>query len=245
MVEVGMGALATFDAGAQSVQALISLESVYPDPPDRRDFPKVSALRGACTVLTVASFEKFLRDLFEEELDRLRVANISMSSLPRKLQVEASFASLELAIKGDFSSKGMDRELRLTNVLAAAKLLARDSFDPKALAATNSNPDSACVKRMFKSVGIPEVFQRCNSEFTKHWGRQEVSGFENQKLDSILDSRHQVAHTAQAMHISRPELSYNLRFIEVLARVLHAQLSQFVDEIIDGAQNPQVAHSSP
>ncbi|MFF9840668.1 HEPN domain-containing protein [Streptomyces sp. NPDC013740] len=231
-----MGALSTFDAGAHSVKALISLESVYPDPPNDLDMPKVSALRGACTVLTVASFEKFLRDLFEEELDRLRVAQISMSALPRKLQVEASFASLELALKGDFSTKGMDREVRLSNVLAAAKLLARDSFDPKALAATNSNPDAACVKRMFKSVGVTDIFQKCNDEFVKHWGRQEVSGFESQKLDSILDSRHQVAHTAQAMHISRPELSYNLRFIEVLARVLHAQLSEYIDGIISGVQ---------
>ncbi|MER5292573.1 HEPN domain-containing protein [Streptomyces pharetrae] len=236
-----MGALATFDAGAHSVQALISLESIYPDPPDSLELPKVSALRGACTVLTVASFEKFLRDLFEEELDRLRAAKVSMSSLPRKLQVEASFASLELALKGDFSSRGMDREARLGNVLAAAKLLARDSFDPKALAATSSNPDANCVKRMFKAVGISDVFQRCNGEFTKHWGRQEVSGFESQKLDSILDSRHQVAHTAQAMHISRPELSYNLRFIEVLTRVLHAELSQYVDGIIAGARTPQMS----
>ncbi|MFJ4692795.1 HEPN domain-containing protein [Streptomyces sp. NPDC088766] len=235
-----MGALATFDAGAKSVQALISLESVYPDPPDNLDFPKVSALRGACTVLTVASFEKFLRDLFEEELDRLRIAKISVSSLPKKLQVEASFASLELALKGDFSNKGMERELRLGNVLTAAKLLARDSFDPKALAATNSNPDSACVKRMFKAVGISDVFQKCNAEFIAHWGRAEVSGFESQKLDGILDSRHQVAHTAQAMHISRPELSYNLRFVEVLTRVLHGQLSKYVDGIIADAQKSQM-----
>ncbi|WP_432026977.1 HEPN domain-containing protein [Streptomyces sp. 1222.5] len=240
-----MGALATFHAGAQAVQALIALESVYPDPPDSLELPKVSALRGASTVLTVASFEKFLRDLFEEELDRLRTAKISMSLLPKKLQVEASFASLELALKGDFSTKGMDRELRLANVLTAARLLAKDSFEPKALAATNSNPDSTCVKRMFKAVGISEVFQVCNGEFTKHWGRQEVSGFESQKLDSIMDSRHQVAHTAQAMHISRPELSYNLRFVEVLTRVLHAQLSQYVDGIIAGAQSPSASPPGP
>ncbi|MDH6224709.1 HEPN domain-containing protein [Streptomyces sp. MJP52] len=240
-----MAALVTFYSGAQSVQALISLESVYPDPPDNIDFAKVLALRGACTVLTVASFEKFLRDLFEEELDRLRTAKIPMGLLPKKLQVEASFASLELALKGDFSTKGMDRELRLTNVLTAAKLLAKDSFDPKALAATNSNPDSACVKRMFKAVGISDIFQACNDGFTKHWGRQEVSGFTSQKLDSILASRHQVAHTAQAMHISRPELSYNLRFIEVLTRVLHEQLNQYVDEIIAGVQSPPANSPGP
>ncbi|MDT6986628.1 HEPN domain-containing protein [Streptomyces lusitanus] len=238
-----MGALATFHAGAQAVQALISLESVYPDPPDSIEMPKVSALRGACTVLTVASFEKFLRDLFEEELDRIRAAKIPMGLLPKKLQVEASFASLELAIKGDFSTRGLDRELRLANVLTAAKLLAKDSFEPKALAATNSNPDSACVKRMFKAVGMSDIFRACSDDFTKHWGRQEVSGFASQKLDSILDSRHQVAHTAQAMHISRPELSYNLRFIEVLTRVLHMRLSQYVDEIITSALTPTVDSS--
>ncbi|WP_259402014.1 HEPN domain-containing protein [Microbispora sp. H10670] len=229
------GALATLEAGAQSVRALIGLESIYPDPPDSLDLPIVSALRGACTVLTVASFEKFLRDLFEEQLDRLRTAKVPMQALPKKLQVEASFASLELALKGDHTTKGLERELRLEHVLAAAKLLARDSFDPKALSSTNSNPDAACVKRMFKSVGLADIFVKCNEEFLRMWGRQEVSGFESQKLDSILNSRHQVAHTAQAMHISRPELSYNLRFVEVLARVLHGALGQYIEEIINGA----------
>ncbi|MFJ8168496.1 HEPN domain-containing protein [Streptomyces sp. NPDC094473] len=228
-----MGSLGTFDSSLLSVKALISLESVYLDPPEDRERATVSALRGACTVLTVAAFEKFLRDLFEEELDRLRKAEIPSTSLPQKLYVEAAFASMELAIKGDHSNRGIEREVRLSNVLRAATLLSKDSFDPKALAATNSNPDSACVKRMFKAVGLSEIFKKASRDFTRLWGRQEVSGFEEQKLDGLMNSRHQVAHTAQALHISRPELTYNARFIEVLAKVLHDALSQYVTDIIN------------
>jgi hypothetical protein len=217
---------------------LIGLESVYPDPPGDTDLPRVSALRGACVVLTVAAFEKFLRDLFEEELDRIRAAGVPASSLPQKLQVEAAFASLELAMKGDHSSKGLERSQRLGGLLAAAKLLARDSFDPKSLASTHSNPDSACVKRMFKTVGVPDVFKRGESRFTALWGRQEISDFQEQKLDGILDSRHQVAHTAQALHISRQELTYNLNFVDTLTKVLHEILQGYVDGIIKDCNLP-------
>ncbi|GGP61665.1 HEPN domain-containing protein [Streptomyces abikoensis] len=224
--------LELLDSNLLSVRALISLESVYADPPKERELPTVSALRGACTVLTVAAFEKFLRDVFEEELDHIRQAGIAASALPTKLRVEAAFASLELAIKGDHASKGTEREQRLNNILAVAAMLSQDSFDPKALAATNSNPDSLCVKRMFKSVGVYEVFQKVTPKFLKLWGKPEVSGFEAQKLDGLLGSRHQVAHTAQALHISRQELTYNTRFVEVLAQSLQEVLAEHVTEII-------------
>ncbi|MFI9204943.1 HEPN domain-containing protein [Streptomyces sp. NPDC053048] len=214
------------------MRALISAESVYQDPPAQRELPIVSGLRGACTVLTVAAFEKFLRDLFEEELDEIRKHGIPVSALPAKLRTEAAITSLELAIKGDRSSRGADREQRFDGILAAVELLSRDSFNPKALAATHSNPDSACVKRMFKAVGMADVFQKVSPRFLKLWGRPEVSGFEAQKLDGLLDSRHQVAHTAQALHISRQELTYNVRFIEVLAQCLQEALADYVTEII-------------
>ncbi|SEM14698.1 HEPN domain-containing protein [Streptacidiphilus jiangxiensis] len=228
-----MSSLPNLDSSLLSVKALISLESVYLDPPEDREIATVSALRGACTVLTVAAFEKFLRDLFEEELDRIRAAGVPAALLPQKLRVEASFASMELAIKGDYSSKGMEREQRLEGVIAAAKLLSKGSFEPRALAATNSNPDAACVKRMFKTVGISEVFKKASPEFTKLWGRPEIEGFEEQKLDALVNSRHQVAHTASALHISRPELTYNVRFIEVLAKTLFDILNGYVTDIVD------------
>jgi hypothetical protein len=57
-------------------------------------------LHGGAIVLTVAAFEQFLTDMFQERLRLLEggVSGISLSSLPETIQFRSVVGSLELVI---------------------------------------------------------------------------------------------------------------------------------------------------
>lgn len=232
-----MSALKDLDVSLDQVRAIVALEAAYSDPPKLDDFAAVYGLRGAATVLTVASFEAFLRSCFEEQLDRIVQAGIPMSSYSDDLHAGAIFASLELAMKGDHSTRGTDRRDRVPAVLAAAKAVSAGAFNPRALSSTESNPDSECVKRMFKSVGRKDIFRSTQSEFEQQWKMQVSGTFCSDKLNSLIVSRNQVAHSAQSAHLARNDLVENIRFIETLAVVLCAALSSHVADLIAEASN--------
>jgi hypothetical protein len=231
-----MSALSDLHQALDAVEALIVLEAAYTDPPAPEDRPAAYALRGACTVLTVGCFEQFLRSLFEEEMDRLVSSSIPLSNFPERLRVEASYASLELAMKGDHNTKGLEKRERLAHIRAAARSLATDSFTPRALASTDSNPDSSCVKRMFKTVNLLDVFGVIHTDFETRWKGPAALTFPSGNLDALVNARHQVAHTAEAAHIARNDLRANIRFIKALAETLDARLRSHVDSLLAEAQ---------
>lgn len=232
-----MGALSNLATSLDQVREIIKLESTYSDPPDSGDMAAVLGLRGGATVLTVASFEAFLRSCFEEELDRIVRAGFTLSKYSEDLHAGAIFASLELALKGDHSTRGLEKKERIPGVLAAVRAISGGFFTPRAMSSTESNPDSACVKRMFKNVGYRDVFASVKLEFEKLWGAAVSTTYCSDKLNSLIVSRNQVAHSAQSAHLARSDLSENVRFVEVLATVLKVALSSHVGDLIVDASN--------
>lgn len=231
-----MAALTELQTSLRAVRAVVAIEGKYPDPPPPQDRAACFALRGACIVLTVACFEAFLRAVFEEELDRIASEGLPLSRYPDRLRTAAIYASLDHGMKGDHTTCSLPKEQRLDDVLAAAKLVAADSFQPRALALTESNPDGNCVVRMFKAIGCSEVFKDLTVIFEQDWGQPVAVSFCRDKLDELLRSRHQVAHTADAAHITRREIGEDVRFIETFAGAIARRLSKHVGDIIAAAR---------
>ncbi|MFD1148084.1 HEPN domain-containing protein [Saccharothrix hoggarensis] len=230
-----MSALSDLATSLDQVREIVRLEAGYSDPPGPSELAAVSGLRGAATVLTVASFEAFLRSCFEEQLDRIVKSGIPLSSYSDDLHAGAIFASLELAMKGDHSTRGTEKKDRLPTVLAVTRVISAGAFNPRALSSTESNPDSECVKRMFKTVGRKEIFRHVHPDFEKVWGTPVSGTFCSDKLNALIVSRNQVAHSAQSAHLVRGDLTENVRFVEALATVLSAALSSHVDDLIRDA----------
>lgn len=235
-----MSALKDFKNSLIAVKELIRLEAGYSDPPSPGDRDVAYGLRGATIVLTLACFESFLSSLFEEELDRVVTARVPLKFYTDKLRVEATFSSLELAMKGDHATRGQERIMRLSNVLTTARAVAADSFMPRAMASTQSNPDSATVKRMFKAVDRSAIFDD-RSAFEQRWGTPVAATYCADTLDALVASRNRVAHTADAAHVSRSDTVLNVRFVETLAEVLAADLAQHVSILIAEAKNASSA----
>jgi RiboL-PSP-HEPN len=226
-----MPAITELKNSLATVKQLIHLESKYADPPDPVDRDAAYGLRGAATVLTLACFEAFLSSLFEEELERVNTSHLPLKNYNERFRVEAVFATLDLAMKGDHSTRGIERSTRIPDVMSAARAISTDSFVPRALALTHSNPDSNCVRRMFRAAGRTGIFED-PSAFEKLWGTPVAGTYCADTLDALVASRNRVAHTAEAAHVTRTDLGQNVRFIETLALVLANDLRAHVSRLI-------------
>ncbi len=58
--------------------------------------------------------------------------------------------------------------------------------------------------------------------------KPEAQSFVEDKLQEIVNRRHVVAHTADALKITRGNLKESLRFLEILAEVLDAELDNHI-----------------
>jgi hypothetical protein len=88
------------------------------------------------------------------------------------------------------------------------------------------------VRQLFGNAGVTDVFGRIRGSFEREWGRPESQGFAPAKLDEIVNSRHRVAHRADALSISRSQLAEWPRFLLVLAPLLDAEFESQVDSLL-------------
>jgi hypothetical protein len=230
-------AFSDFELTLRQAEILIEREHRYLDPPRPRSANAVLGLRGGATVLMVATFERFLQEMFAEHLEKLASdpPPVAFTDLPSKLQISSVFNSLDRAIRGPRFGEPTGKEARLADVQRAAELIVAGVIDPVSLSNTSSNPDATTVKRLFAEAGIPEIFNVVRPAFDALWPKTEASGFLRDKLDEIVNSRHRVAHRADALSISRVQLSEWPDFLKALARVLDAQLEQHVDALMAAA----------
>jgi len=206
--------------------ALLSLDRAYHDPPRPEEQIAVEALRGAAAVLMVAAFENFLRDCTLEHLGRLQPpGKVKLSHFPEPIVLQSVFASMNSAIRG---APSRSQRARLPDVRLAAHRIATETIDPLAFADTGSNPNSAQVRAMFKPFGEIDVYLSIKSRFDKEWKIATPSTFIPDKLDEIVRRRHVVAHTANALNITRSELRDSVRFLKLLARLLDSELRRRV-----------------
>jgi hypothetical protein len=156
--------------------------------------------------------------------------------LPEKMRVNSVFRSLERATRGRLSDLPQRRIHRMPHIRRAAGLIIDGVIDPEALSETGGNPSSEAVRDLFNQVGLDDIFGRIRVGFEMEWGKAEAHDFLQSKLDEVVNSRHRVAHRADALNISRGQLSEWPRFLRVLARLLDRELELYVDGLIEPVQ---------
>lgn len=234
---------AALDDFAQSLgaaQELARIEARYKDPPTPRGGPAVRALRGGFCVLIVGGFERFVSESFAEHLGRLVATPppVTFGNLPEKLRLSTVFLSLEQATRGPLYGKRGGRAARYPQVIAAARRIVAEHIDPQALGQTNGNPDSARVAEMFKALGVTDVFADVRPQFDRLWNKPEASTFLSDKLDEIVNARHVVAHTADALSVTRWHLIEWPKFLQALATGLDGRLDAYVTTVVRGSGAP-------
>lgn len=220
---------AAFEKFQQSLElatALIKLEKKFPDNPLPKDQSFVKGLRGGATVLMVASFEFFVRQLFEENLSKLNTNPLTINSslLPEKLQEKNVFHSLKRAMEGPLFSNKPPLAQRLNETIRMCDLLVREHINPDAFSETGSNPNGERVKEKFKEIGVSDIFGKIKRSFEVKWKFPVADTFIKDTLDNIVVSRHIVAHTADTLNITRQFLNDSIKFLKIISRLLEREM---------------------
>jgi hypothetical protein len=227
-----------FVGSLQMAEELLRIEKdLYPNPLRQGAQKAIQGLRGGAVVLTVAAFENFLRTAFEEYLSLLSKnshlgSNIAFEKLPEKMRVSCVYFTLEQAMKGPPFQEAPPKVQRLTDIHKACRMLISEILDPRVFSNTGSNPNSKTVTLMFSNLGIQKVFDLIKIRFEQQWNKPIADGSIADTLDEIVRRRHVVAHTADALNITRAELKESIRFLKIVAKLLDAELKKCVDDIL-------------
>jgi len=210
-------------------ESLLSIESRYSDPAPPPKRKAAEALRGGAAVLMVAAFENYLKDLVEEHIDEL-------THMPPRFKIEnipeeMVFSNLEYLVTAA-TRKKKDAKVIAYNDMAKT-IVSGVMSSPSFTEAVRSNPNADKLKEMFKRLGIKECFQIIKPDFDSLWGAATADTFISDYLDSILQRRHTVAHTASALNISRQDLQESLRFIKILGEVCDTHLARHIGQILN------------
>lgn|GEM_PF-589772 len=231
-------ALTEFQKTLSLAQSLIDLEATGPDPPPPQEQVMSQALRGGAAVLMVAAFERFVRDAVVEHVAPFTTQppRVPFSRLPEKMQVASIFNSLSLSMNGPrYGQTKRQRIERMADIKRACALVVAEIVDPVALSYTNGNPGPETVTQICSNLGLSDFFRRARDEFEQRWGRPEAETFLRDKLDEIVQRRHIVAHSANALAITRSQLQEAVRFLGILAEVLDQMLARRVADILESA----------
>lgn len=223
-----------FKTSLTTAEQLILLEkSDYPDPLADNHRSIVNGLRGGAAVLMVASFEDFLSSLFKAASTNIeaQVNPFNFERLPSNLQTEATFTTLEAAMSNPVGQE-VPRFDRLPAIRAAASTVSEFKFSAAALSRTNSNPDSKTLGTMFKRLGLKDPLSLVDESFTRLWFKPEANTFFRDKLSEIVQRRHQVAHTGQALSVPLADLDVSIKFLEIAADAISGVLETHVNSII-------------
>lgn len=202
--------------------------------PKQKDQHSVMGLRGGAAVLMVASFEFFLRKLFEEQISKLNSVPpfIDIYKLPDKLKVKIIFDSLQNAMNGPKYGPRTDRKDRINDIIAACRLLIGEHVNPSVFSDTNSNPNGDTVKEKFKEVGIQNIFGKIKTSFEYKWGNPVASTFIEDKLNEIVRQRHVVAHTADTLNLSKKSQNEALKFLKIISELFEKELESHIKQLI-------------
>jgi hypothetical protein len=224
-----------FEDGLAMAQELLKLEKrLYHNPPRTDEQSVVRGLRGATAILVIASFEGFLRQAIEEHLSELTSHRhiISLTRLPDKLRVNNVYFCLDRAMKGPLYQEPLPRVQRLDDIDRACKVIISGDIAPKVFCDTSGNPNSKNLRVLFSNIALEDITNRIKSKFDKKWGKPTSKTFIDDKLNEVVNRRHVVAHTADALNISRNDLRESIRFVHMLAQLLDAELSSHISHLI-------------
>lgn len=219
--------MAKFLESIAAADALITLEAGYPDPPDDASRSTVQGLRGGAVVMMVAAFEVFVKEVIVEYCTPLTRSPLptAFSDLPEPMQIKSIFGSLERAMRGPRHGAPRGKRMRLADIRWAAQRVVDGILDLAALSDTQSNPDARTVGDLLRDLGIVDPFNVMRPGFDAVWPKPEATSFLQDKLTEIVGRRHLVAHTADALKVSRQDLPLATEFLRVLAPIIEATVA--------------------
>lgn len=232
----GSVALQEFAASLEMAKSLMDIERAnYSDPPARRQQKQVEGLRGGAIVLMVGSFEQFLRRLMQEHLTLLAksTSTLSFEALPEKIRMHNTYETLKFATKGKPYTPQKTRKERIPDIVDACRSIISNELIPEVFCDTGSNPKAETVKNMLNNLGIEDPFGNIKDGFESLWKAPVAAIFIRGKLDEIVNRRHIVAHTADALQITRYDLNEAVRFLMVIAEALDNTVASHIQNIID------------
>jgi hypothetical protein len=227
-----------FKKSISLAESLLRIENEnFHYPPRVYEQTHVQGLRGGAAVLMVAAFENFLRSLNEYNLSELISSPpiVDFMKLPDKMQIKSTYASLEWAMKGKPYEPSKHRIDRIGDIKKACNLIISTNLNVKAFSETSGNPNHERVAEMFKDIGVPDVFVIIKIGFEREWRQPISNSFIPDKLDEIVIRRHVVAHTGNALNITRNDLKNSIRFLKVLANRLDISYRDQIRHIIKTA----------
>jgi len=96
-------ALHNFNSSIAIAETLLKKEKTFPDPPSSRSRKFVEGLRGGATILMVAAFENYLKEVVEERLDELvNSRRFNITKLPEKMIFHNYRQTLHFSVYGPF-----------------------------------------------------------------------------------------------------------------------------------------------
>lgn len=219
-------ALRDFYDSVRLADTLIKRESRFADPPPIRTRKVVQGLRGGAAVLMVAAFENFLKEMVDERLQRftLHPLQYNPQTMPEDMVYHNFVSMLEKALKGPFTNNETKTD-KIANFRRCATFISQDL-----VVSTNfgdlvrSNPNSKKLRALFKACGCADIFASIKGDFDIEWGMPTARTFIENTLDAILDRRHEVAHTAIVLNVSRRDLQESIKFLKVLAYLCDRKL---------------------
>lgn len=218
-----------FLASLELAEALLTIESGFADPAPIEHRKAAEGLRGGASVLMVAAFENYLKELVEEYLDELTRVPIKfkIEDVPK----EMLFSNVEYLVKSNTRKKSNAKVQAYSDM---AKIIVSGVMYPSSFTdAVRSNPNSEKLKELFKRLGIKKFFEVIKPDFDSQWGNFTAETFISDTLDAILVRRHTVAHTANALNISRVDLQDALRFLKILGTVCDTHIAQHINKILN------------
>jgi len=233
-------AFQNFKESLSAAEELLKIEKTnYKNPPRQGEQKAVQGLRGAVSVLVVASFEQFLKDSIEEHLSKLTThPPVHISKLPDGMRLCSTYNTLDYAMRGPHYGTRLSKKDRLPHVDSACKKVVSETISPAAFVVTGGNPSADTVKQLMKDLDIGDIFDRIQPKFQRKWGRPEAHTFLRDKLNEIVNRRHVVAHTANALNTTRTQLRESIKFLKILADLIDSQVKEKVSEIKRAAKRP-------
>lgn len=226
-------AFTNFNNSIAIAESLLKREKLYRDPPPQKSIKIVQGLRGGALVLMVASFENYLKEVMEERLTELSESpSFQFNSLPIEI-IHFNFKkTLDLSInpiKKIDSNQKINQ--KISNYEKGSQFVVNRKINPEAFSiATRSNPNSERLIEMFKSLGHKQFFFKIKPKFEKKMGAVASTYIQN-NLDFIVNRRHEVAHSGNALNLSRHDLGEYIIFIKTLSEICDSELFDIIKSL--------------
>jgi len=226
--------LTSLRARLEAPDALMNIVATDYDPPRSRYRAALLGLHGGAIVLTVAAFEQYLTEMFQEHLYVIEEdpTGISLSQLPLQIQYQSVVQTLELAIH---PPRYLGRSISdiISNTISATGAAAADRIVPASFAMSRQNADSGVVSEYFKNIGASSPWEnpQLKADFDEIWGTT-FPGTLHQELNRIVDRRHTVAHGGDPLSFSRADINEGVRFMRALGGALDAAVEAHVTTLV-------------